>query len=157
MPFPISLRVLPFSRLYKTLDPAYNSPAVSTYASELRERFQVEIPSAAILGAESDIESDRPIVDNRSGGPFRQYQKQAIEALARNESFLQNIKSNGVPWGVVTGMLKEALPSTLADRDSIAYNLVPTALDKILGPKDKGWTTERRGAKSTLFIVKVQP
>jgi DNA helicase HerA-like ATPase len=153
MPFPISLRVLPFSQLYKTLDPAYNRPAIRTYAAELRGRFHVEAP-AILLGAEPDVENDRPIVHHKAADPFRLYQKQAIEALSRNDAFLQGIESNGIPWGVVIGMLKEALPRTLTDRDSIAYNLVPIAMNELLGPKDIAWTTERRGAKSTLFIVK---
>jgi DNA helicase HerA-like ATPase len=155
MPFPISLRVLSFSHLYKTLDATYDRPAVSAYASELRKRFQVEASSEVIVGADFDIENDRVVVDQRGDDLFRQFQKQAIKALARNEAFLQSIESSGIPWGVVIGMLKEALPRTLTDRDSIAYNLVPDAMNEILGPKDRAWTTERRGPKSTLFIVKM--
>ncbi len=52
----------------------------------------------------------------------------------------------------IIGLLKDALPATLSDRESIAANLVPSALAEILGPKDQSWTTERRGAKKTLFI-----
>jgi DNA helicase HerA-like ATPase len=156
MPFPISLRVLSFSHLYKTLDPTYNRPAVDTYASELREKFQTETSSEVVFGEGFDVEHDRTIIDQGGDDIFRHYQKQAIKALARNEAFRQNIESNGIPWGVVTGMLKEALPHTLMDRDSVAYNLVPDALNEILGPKGSAWTTERRGPKSTLFIVKMQ-
>ncbi len=156
MPFPISLRVLSFSHLYKTLDPTYNRPAIDTYASELREKFQTEASSEIVFVSGFDIENDHTIIDQGGDDLFRQYQKQAIKALTRNEAFRQSIESNGIPWGVVIGMLKEALPHTLTDRDSIAYNLVPDAMNEILGPKDKAWTTERRGPKSTLFIVKTQ-
>ena len=33
-------------------------------------------------------------------------------------------------------MLKDSLPTSLTDRDSIAYNLVPVAMNEIIGPKD---------------------
>ncbi len=156
MSFPISLRVLSFSHLYKTLDSTYNRPAVSTYASELRERFHIDPSSEITLGVGFDTENDRAIIDEEGNDLFRQYQKQAINALARNEAFRQNIESNGIPWGVVIGMLKETLPSTLTDRDSIAYNLVSEAMNEILGPRESAWATERRGPKSTLFIVKTK-
>jgi hypothetical protein len=54
------------------------------------------------------------------------------------------------------GLLKEALPATFADRDSMAATLVPNALNQILGPKDDAWTTERKGPKNTLFIKKLK-
>jgi hypothetical protein len=155
MPFPISLRVLPFYRLYNALDPKYDRPGIDTYASTLRAKFQID-SQRGVPGAESSKESDQPGVEQGASDPFRRCQKDAIEALGRNENFLQSIDSNGIPWGVVIGILKEALSPKLADRDSIAYNLVPQAMNEILGPKDEAWTTERRGAKSTLFIVKVK-
>jgi len=154
MPYPISLRVLSFNGLYSSLDPTYNKPAEAIYASALRERFQLDISSTETLVTETDRNEGR-VVLNGEGDPFRQYQNQAIRKLASNESFLQSVNANGIPWGVVIGLLKEALPDSLKDRDSIAYNLVPTAMDEILGPKDKAWTTERRGPKSTLFILKL--
>jgi len=158
MPFPISLRVLPFNRLYKTLDaPNYSGPAVETYASKLRDRFKVASNNEEVPGSQSDKEADRPIVSQDGVDPFRQYQNQAIEALRHNEEFLKDMNKNGVPWGRIIGLLKEALPLTLndRDRDSIAYNLVPKALDEVLGDREKAWTTERRGARSTLFVIKV--
>jgi DNA helicase HerA-like ATPase len=151
MPYPISLRVLSFSGLYCTLDPNYNRPAISTYASELRDKFQSEIPESEILRPGLDEEDE--VLREEGSDPFRQYQNQAIRALAKNETFLQSVNANGIPWGVVIGMLKEALPHTLKDRDSIAYHLVPTAMDAIFGAK--AWSTEKRGPKSTLFILKL--
>lgn len=156
MPFPISLRVLPFGNLYQTADPKYEKAAVETYAAGLRKKFAVEARDARDTARHVTDDTDRPIVEQHPVDPYREYQKRAIDALARNEPFLQSIEANGIPWGVVIGMLKEALPPSLADRDSIAYNLVPVAVSAILGPKDKAWTTERKGPKSTLFIVKIR-
>lgn len=153
MPFPISLRVLPFGAMYRTLDPKYDRAEVETYASKLRNEYQIQ--EATITIAEIlEGEADQRTMPTPKPDPFRSFQKDAIQALARNDNFRQSIDSSGIPWGVVIGMLKDALPGNLTDRDSIAYNLVPQAMNEILGPKDEAWSTQRRGPKSTLFIVK---
>lgn len=152
MPFPISLRVLQFSRLYKTLDPTYDCPPVTTYASELREKFKSDVP---VNAQERALDGSLiPKADDRDH--FRRHQDLAIEALSKNEGFLNSLSTNGIPWGVVTGMLKDLLPATLSDRDKIAFDLVPSAMERIVGPRDRLWTTEKRGPKSTLFIVKLK-
>jgi hypothetical protein len=152
MSFPISVRVLPFARMYKTSDPKYDRGPVQTFASNLRKKFEedLEISIPGVLVPEP--ETTAAVAPD----PFRSFQKQAIQALARNDSFRESIDANGIPWGVVIGMLKEALPSSLTDRDSVAYNLVSVAMNEIIGPKDEAWTTQRRGPKSTLFIVKTK-
>lgn len=156
MPFPISLRVLSFSHLYKAGDPDYAGTAVETYASSLRSRYAADVVPTVLVGQSESENDGTGAVSPRDGAdPFRYSQKRAIDALAKNDAFIEGVKSNGIPWGVVIGMLKEALPSSLTDRDSIAYNLVPTAMNTILGPKEKAWTTERKGPKATLFIRKV--
>ena len=155
MSFPISLRVLQFNRIFKPIDaPSYNSSSVSTYASKLRERFYVDTPNREITEMEWE-RVDQPLVEHDRMDPFRTFQQNAIESLSHNEEFQKGINGLGLPWGVIIGFLKEALPSTLSDRDSIAYNLVPEALNKIIGDRDKVWTTERRGPKSTLYVVKI--
>jgi DNA helicase HerA-like ATPase len=153
MPFPISLRVLSFGRLYEAIDPNYSKPSVETYASNLRVRYAVDTESEV---PETDTDTDHRIIPVAKNDPFRASQNRAIEELSRNERFRQKIESSGIPWGAVIGILKDSLPTTLEDRDSIAYNLVPVAMNSILGPKDKAWVTERRGPKSTLFIVKLK-
>ena len=154
MQYPISLRVLSFAKLYARLDAMYAKPAVPTYASELRSVFSLGLSSISatedVQQVGTEIMPEQPV----TGDPLRSSQAKAIETLRKNESFLHSIETNGIPWGVIIGMLKEGLPKTLSDRDSIAYNLVPIAMNEILGPKDIAWKTERRGPKSTLFIVK---
>jgi hypothetical protein len=153
MSFPISVRVLRFGGLYETLDPKYDRAAVQTFASGLRSKYktELEIPIPGVLVTETERGAAA------QPDPFRSFQKQAIQAVAQNESFRESIDGGGIPWGVVIGMLKESLPSSLTDRDSIAYNLVAVAMNEIIGPKDEAWTTQRRGPKSTLFIVKTRP
>ena len=152
MPFPISLRVLSFGKLNETQDPTYKREEIETYATQLRSRFQVEIEPQLVL---QPSDTDKPIRANAAPDAFRNIQKQAIDQLSHNDGFWQKLESSGIPWGVVTGFLKDGLPAKLTDRDSIAYNLVVPAMEELVGAKDKAWKTERRGPKSTLFIVKM--
>ncbi len=161
MQYPIYLRVLSFGKLYSRFDPEYDKPAIQTYAAALRSRFQIEAPvqsprARADGGASGGQDSNTSTNAVGSTDPFRDSEQRAIEALAKNPTFTEQIEAGRIPWGLVIGMLKDSLPPTLSDRDSIAYNLVPRAMNEILGPQDKGWTTERKGAKSTLFIVNLR-
>jgi uncharacterized protein len=152
MAFPILLRVLSFSKLYLPLDPQYDREAVDTFATRLRQEFRHEQPEPeyALL---TNNGSTPPAV---SSDPLRQLQERAIKKVQEDDSFWQPLNSGGIPWGVLIGLLKEAMPATMSDRDSLAANLVPTALTRILGPKDEAWTTERKGAKNTLFVKKLK-
>jgi hypothetical protein len=56
---------------------------------------------------------------------------------------------------VVVGLLKDALPATMDNREALAFQLVPKALTALLGEEGKTWKTERRGNRNTLFVVKI--
>src|SRR4029077_11900535 len=85
-------------------------------------------------------------------------QSQAIERLRNEPGFKDSVERLGVPYGVVVGKLKDALPLDLDDRDSFAYRLVPRAMEAIYGgPQGTTWDTERRptkAGKQVTFIVK---
>ena len=79
--------------------------------------------------------------------------------LRNDPKFNQSVAANGIPWGVVLGILKEALPETMEDRDQRAKDLVPVAVSRILGEQNKAWKAERRTAKNgkqVLFIFKMK-
>lgn len=160
-PYPISLRVLSFEAMYDRLDKDYRGRAVPTYARSLRESFATKPgPVAAVsdTGASAlpnsvAAQTGRDVTDE-SVDVFRVMQDHAIASLRSNEEFNNSIKGAGIPWGRVIGLLKESLPATMDDRDTVAYNLVSQALNQILGTQNEAWATERRGAKNTLFIVR---
>ena len=81
----------------------------------------------------------------------------AIEALQVDRQFLDALRQRGLPWRGVQEQIKENLPDTIADRDRIAYALVPKAMDAVFGKQGSGWKTERRRSKSnngkTTWIV----
>jgi hypothetical protein len=152
MAFPIVLRVLSFSKLYQPLDLQYDSPPIDTFASRLRQQYQQEGPEPENAIVTSNGSASPVSVSD----PLRQLQERAIKTVQQDNSFWQPLNSGGIPWGVLIGLLKEALPATLSDRDSLAAQLVPTALFRILGPKDEAWTTERKGQRNTLFVIRLK-
>lgn len=163
--YPIPLRVLSFEHLYTRLDKEYDRPAIAIYASQLRGKYAgnlahllttVMSSNGMTTAANPGLETAQNgfVEPSQSGDPFRLHQEQAIEALKTNEEFMQALEQDGIPWGRVVGLLKEALPETMDDRDNVAYNLVPKALKEILGERDEAWKTERRGARGTTFIIK---
>jgi DNA helicase HerA-like ATPase len=151
MAFPILLRVLSFSKLYQPLDAQYNRAGIDTFASRLRRQLQMEVPQPDEAHLPSVPTAERVETD-----PLRQLQERAITKVQHDDSFWQPLNSGGIPWGVLIGLLKDAMPPTFSDRDSLAATLVPVALARILGPKDEAWTTERRGPKNTLFVKKLK-
>jgi hypothetical protein len=159
--YPIPVRVLSFERLEECHDASYRLPAVQTFASELRERYR-----SALTATESYLDERADLHRPSSGAEskdqlaeasgeidvFRLQKRRAIAMLQEDSDFVQALNRDGIPWGAVKGILARALPSSMDDRDNIAYNLVREALDSILGPDS--WETVRRGPKSTTYIIR---
>jgi hypothetical protein len=89
-----------------------------------------------------------------SGEP---YELDAIKAFSSDQQLLGKLQHHGVPWRGIQERLKEALPYDLPDLDSVAYKLVPKALNTILGPQGTAWKTQKKPSKSgngsTTWIV----
>jgi hypothetical protein len=157
-PYPVSLRVLSFEDANPRLDPDYSRPAVETYALALRSKYT----SLAAEPALPELVGAVPVGQSEDGaeGPdvLRLYQERAIAAVRADENFKRSIDGHGIPWGVVMGKLKDALPEALDNRSDMAYGLVPRAMEEILGGKQgDAWDTERRpsaSGKQVTYIYK---
>lgn len=157
-PYPVPIRVLLFEDQHKLADPKYDQPALKAYAAGLKERFEQELKDAikaapAPVGGSEEPADEQPDL-------LRLQQAAAIEALKKNAQFKKSIDAGGIPWGVVFGYLKEALPSTMQDREQVAGGLVPEAVSAALGgARDVVWKSENRTAKSSgkqvLYIVRI--
>lgn len=158
MPYPIPMRVLSFEKMYERLDKTYRADPVETYAMQLRAGFSAKlkdgVPTANDAAPDGAFASEKPATGESTVDVLRTFQHQAIEALRYNDEFNKSIQASGIPWGRVFGILKDALPATMDNRDNAAYSLIPAALTEILGVQGQGWFTERRGQKNTLFVVK---
>lgn len=143
--YPIPMRVLSFEQLYTRQDAEYNRPAAQTFARQLKAEFEqtleegleaIHAPSPTFEDGEADQNTpeDEP-VDSMSV-----YKQQAIEALRRNEEWMEKIR-RGTPWGVIMGYLIDELPHTIEEqeRHDISLPFVQDALDAIFGPENDGW------------------
>jgi len=175
--YPIPVRVLSFEAEHSRMDQDYGRPAVKTYASTLRERFSESVaeavqasavaapevlqPSAAVAIVDDLASADESpsVADTRPADPLALYKQRAIQALREDANFRQSIQLNGIPWGVVVGILERTLPDTVSDPRQMAYDMVPEAVSEILGgPQGQAWDAERRqtrAGKQTTFIVKL--
>jgi DNA helicase HerA-like ATPase len=174
-PYPVPVRVLSFEAENPRLDQGYDRAGVDTYASRLRQKYSASVADAvrAAAAPEPDTEEahalvavadsparddDGPALDSRPADPLTLYKKRAIEALRNNASFRESMASRGIPWGTVKGILRDALPETVSDRDDLAFRLVPEAVSELLeGPQGTAWDTERRATRDgrqVTFVVK---
>ncbi len=166
-PYPIPLRILSFEHIHKRQDQNYTRGAVETYATVLRQKHAPKIADAeAAIAAVSQTtggglfpSSPTPVDDDgiapldQPVDALRLAQHRAIEALRAKRVFWERLDSSGIKWGYVTKLLEEELPETMSDRNQIAYALVKPALERLIGPENEKWRTEKRNAST--FIVRI--
>lgn len=154
--YPVPVRVLSFESIYKTRDPNYNLPTVKTFATEMLARFSSStgIQSTDIERTASErSQAGADVREETVGVPepidaLRKYTSEAIASLREDSKTVEALKSQGVPWMAVLSVLEKALPDVIdkTERNRMAFDMVPGALDEILG---KGsWQTEKRPRKS---------
>ncbi|GAW94364.1 ATP-binding protein [Calderihabitans maritimus] len=167
--YPIPFRALSFEKIYKTLDPDYQLPAVNTYANQLRIKFnnaanvsRKTVPVSLTDGSDSLEKSSYENTEEEIDQPediLDKYISYAIEELRNNTDLIERIKTRGVPWKGVLKALSESLPDILDDRDNIAHSIVRQAMDEIFG--EGLWGTEKRERKSgpgyTTWIIEKKP
>jgi uncharacterized protein len=154
--YPIPLRVFSFERLYERLDKTNSRAAAPTYASRLRDRMSGTQISSYELKSDELVEKGLGAGEEKvfvGEDPLRDAQSAAIRSLGASREFVDGI-GRGIPWGRVLGLLKDSLPTSMDDPDSVARALVPRALNELLGPQDVSWHTARRGERNTLFILR---
>ena len=139
-PYPISIRVLSFEKIYPLRDPKYNKPLGNTYARILVERFQKATPEkkpkenkASIVDKDDANTNDEPI-DN-----LKWLQDLAVNAIKNDAGIIQRLRAEGVPWGGLNRIIADALPDTLEDKANFAFSCVPIALNEIFGKSS--WDT----------------
>ncbi len=151
-PYPVSIRVLSFERLYSMRDSNYNLPAGNTFANSLRRTVgrqamadRTQSPNVEIT---SDQEEQEPI-DFKS-----EFESVAIAALRSNTQLMNKLKSpNGYAWGYLIAFFLKNLPQHLDNEGDLAHQLVPKAMCDIFGAQNKGWESFK-DAKGTTCIRK---
>ena len=145
-PYPVSLRVLSFEKMFSMRDHGYNQPAGNTYAQTLRNTFS-GMRQTASTARVPDIDSTNALfpADADEAEPvdvMANIEQQAIDALRADTRLMGKIESSeGAAWGAVKAFFLDHLPAHLDDRDRFAYLIVKKAMDHIYGPQDQYWET----------------
>lgn len=165
-PYPVSMRVLSFEKMHPPLDPGYERPAAKTYARALREEFERTLQEAGVPIPAVPVRT-APVTADGGSGPGEEFEltsevdegvdvvgafeQKAIEAL-RGDPLLDRVQGQGAAWGTVKAFLMSELPESLEDRDNIAFNLVPKALNQLLGPQNEAWHAFRNEDRHTTYV-----
>jgi hypothetical protein len=171
--YPIPLRVLSFEQAYSVRDPKYGLPAAKTFAEQLKKRFLAAVsasraatPAASmvtVVSSRNDLFADDGNAQSSDGAFVAEapedilgtHSKAAIAKVAQDQTLLEKLRGNGVPWKGVLVALEQALPDVLNDRNKIAYDLVREFMNEIFGASK--WQTERRqstsGSGMTTWVV----
>jgi hypothetical protein len=168
-PYPVSIRALSFEKMFPPLDPLYTMPAAETFARALRDRFagtlqetvlanQARAETLHISSNGSEQITDDSLLtdtDDDSIDVLAAIEDEAIARLRDNVALIQKIAQDGAAWGALKAFFIGILPPTLDDRDSIAYQLVSKALNRIFGQQGDAWHTFKRpreDGSSTTYV-----
>jgi len=144
-PYPVPVRALSFEHATKLQDETYSRAAVECYATRLRTEFAATLEAAEAAQPMKPVGAadTEPIYAGDGNGEepgeapvdaMQLYRQQALAALMKDNGFLQKARSDkGVPWKAVSVALEAKLPAQLQDRERIAYDMVPSALDTVFG------------------------
>ncbi len=158
-PYPVSLRVLSFEKMFSMRDHDYNQPAGHTYALTLRNTFSGVAhidQTARVPGADSTAPSFPADPDEAEPvDVMANIEQQVIEALRTESRLTAKIESSeGAAWGSIKALFLERLPTHLDDREQLAYQLVKKAMDRLYGPQDQSWETYRNPQRNNTTYVR---
>lgn len=156
-PYPLSLRVQSFEKLFSMRDKTYSAPAANTYVHTLRITFsgmrQPEFTAHPSVGS-----STIPNVEESDAEPIdvmANIEAQAIQALKSDSALINKIESaDGVAWGAVKAFFLEHLPVQLDNKNDFAYHLVTKALTEIYGVQNQFWESYRNPEKNYTSYVR---
>jgi hypothetical protein len=144
--YPIPVRIHSFETEFKMLDPSYNRPAVTTFATMLRERTSNLANAAQAMGATTEpahAEDDPEPLDFELVPDITATKEQiAIAALRDNAKLVEKINTDGEKWGTIQFELAKAFKGMSADPFKFAFDFVLPALNAVFGPQNTGWRTE---------------
>lgn len=146
-PYPVSTRIMSFEKLYTLADPEYNKPAEGTFAATLKKKFD-----DALL-AQGQVVTSATVTDGEEASEgvvdvLKTQIQSAIEKLRADTALIAACKK-GTPWMAVQTALAKALPEVIdeSERNNIAFQNVPTAMNEIFGKRGVKWSTEKKAKK----------
>lgn len=155
--YPIPARVLSFEAEHETLDPNYDRPAIPAAGNTLQDQFNARLATAreevpvvvtdSATGGASDSSPTDP-GESETEDTLATYEAAAIEAFRSDADIHEKLRGRGIPWMGVQEALREQLPDFMENQGTVAYQLVPKAMDSVFGPQGEAWRTEKRPSQS---------
>ena len=147
-PYPISVRVLSFEKLFSVRDSKYDSPGGNTYSIKLQQKFNKKLEEVRkdVGTVEIDIEDEEGYNPEQSQEDvLEMYIKSAFKKVQSDQNLMQKLKENKVYWMLLKTKIIEGLPDSLQNRDELAQECVSRFMNENIGVNK--WTTERRPSK----------
>ena len=155
-PYPVSLRVLSFEKMYPMRDRDYKRPPGKTYAEVLRTTFSTiegDATASAPVASYTSSPSEAEVGESERIDIMATIEQRMVEALQAEAKLMAKIESpEGVAWGSIKALFLVHLPPRMDDRDTLAYRLVKKVLDILYGPQDQGWETYRHPATKATYV-----
>jgi hypothetical protein len=156
-PYPVSLRVFSFEKMFSMRDPSYDRQATHTYADTLHSIFlgTRSVPakrpslgeSTGIVPVDEERQEAEPV------DVMAKLDQQAIEALRSNGEIRKKLESDdGMPWYGVQRFLMDAVLVHVEDRQQLAYNMLPKVLDAVYGSQGQSWETFKNPSTGKTWI-----
>ena len=148
-PYPISVRVLSFEKLFKVKDIEYNKSAGNTFSVILREKFDKKLEEVRkeVGTVEIKIDDEKGYnPDESKEDTIEMFIISAFKKINADNDFLKKLKDNDVHWMWLKSKILEGLPNNIVDRDDLAQQCVSRFLNENIGTNK--WGTERRPSKS---------
>ncbi|WP_176370449.1 ATP-binding protein [Elizabethkingia anophelis] len=158
-PYPISLRVLSFEKLFQVKDIEYNKPAGNTFSIILQEKFDKKLEEVRkeVGTVEIKIDDEKGYnPDESQEDVIEMFIISAFKKINADKDFLMKLKENKVHWMLLKTKILESLPDNIENRDDLAYQCVSRFMNENIGINK--WTTERRvrkddPSKTTTYII----
>ena len=152
-PYPISLRALSFEKAFPVLDRDYNKPAGKTFAIAMQNDFPDAKKSTEVKHTKNKQDSDK----EETVDVMAELEKRLLAAMRSNDHLMEKVETDeGVAWGQVKWFLWNHIPENFDDREDLAYHMVKTVLDKILGVQGTNWETYKHPERKTMYIRKIK-
>lgn len=148
-PYPISMRVLSFEKLFAVRDPGYDLPAGKTYSIGLQEKFNQKLEEARqdIGTVEIDIEDEEGYnPEQPQEDVLEMYIKSAFKRIRSDILLMDKLRGNNVHWMLLKTKIADALPSDLQNKTDLAQEFVTRFMNEEFG--EKKWHVERRPSKT---------
>ncbi len=148
-PYPISVRVLSFEKLFNALDPKYILPAGKTYSIGLQEKYnqKLEVVRQDVGSLEIDIEDEDGFNPEKpQEDVLEMYIQSAFKRVRANATLMQKLKENNVHWMWLKTEIADGLPNDLQNKTDLAQECVTRFMNEQFG--EKKWMVERRPSKT---------